>query len=105
MPVLLARDEVNGLRLRHRAEHAPLTHPTALRKDVPLIASPALSWQGVERAHTLLLGPLPFAPEGDETTGVLSFVVPGEKPFSIIYLSLPWDVETLKSIGPECLYT
>jgi hypothetical protein len=64
VPVLLARDEVNGPCFHHRAEHAPLTHQTALRKDVLLIASPALAWQGVEGAHTLLLGPLPCAPEG-----------------------------------------
>src|SRR5262245_7999115 len=61
IPVLLARHEVNGLCLHHRAEHAPLTHPTAFGKAVPLIATPALAWQGVEGVHTLLLGPLPFA--------------------------------------------
>jgi hypothetical protein len=54
MPVLLARDEVNGLCL--------------------------------------------FAPEGDESTGVLSFVVPRKKPFNIRYLCPPWGVDTLKSI-------
>ena len=38
--VLLARDEVNGGRLRHRAEHAILAYPAARRKGVTVIAAP-----------------------------------------------------------------
>ena len=54
MLVLLARDEVNGVRLRHRAEHALLADPAARRKGGALIAAPGLRSQRVQHAHVLL---------------------------------------------------